>query len=807
MSVADGTEMTKEVESFGRDGWENGSLEEQDDHPDIDIRTSTVIQGVAPNDPRNLGPVQMESTEDGKLKRNSFACVSCHSLKQKCVPSNPQDIYRKPCLRCLKNGKLCKFDLAKRTRKRRRGESTTSPAPVQETVKSVGNPTALGLEPPLRQIAIPRGQQDLPRLWSGITPPPVNQAPIGRLNASPLGSITIPPMNSARFGPLGVSTPSLVDDGKQREAAHLHLMKPLFKRQLHSLLMYQKGKVGEISRKLDAWANEWNDIVQNGVSINGVSDPVSVGIITLQEAEARFEIYKTELASRHKLNFIKFSPQTTITQLRHLKPILFSVIMSCVSIMMTPDSTTREKNLRLDNFVLNLITDQIFKLNNKTIELIESSLTLCLWYNFPEWSNKTRYHIFNYVCVCLTKELGPNSVNRAFCMFSEEDPSKRLPNIKSPLELYDNSARLILLVYISSLNISIFLRQPIQAKWSSLTERACEKILNSSETQELYYPEDDKTLVVFAQLNFILEKIHIYLHEMREQHEYAEINDKHFNHLIEKFQSQLTVIFVQMPKNRPRELSFFYSVEAYLYQYIIGNYINNRPAKFWREKLPLEISEAFQKCYNYCASALEEFLKMTPKLVASLPLFHIARVIYTVGMLLFKLRYSVVVLPSFQHFGPLTQNAITLVNKVAEVLEQCSKIYEFNSFLYKFQYVVALFAQTYAIKVGEVTKLTTKELSEPFDAQTQSNIPKQSESQISNPTVDKDFKRNDAGLVYTPPSIPIKKDVTFVTPEAQTSRSNSTDTINDYLTDVDSLMWGFNVLNEEFWADIFTNNL
>ncbi|QLL32437.1 hypothetical protein HG536_0C06060 [Torulaspora globosa] len=802
MGLANDSEAMKESTYGGKES-DGGNLEGQENEYDIDIRTSTVIQGVPPNDPRILGPVQMESSEDGKTKRNSFACVSCHSLKQKCVPSDPADIYRKPCQRCLKNGKLCKFDLAKRTRKRRRGDPTVSPTAPQVAIKSAGNTSTV--DPSIEEAEASRNQQNLPHIWSGIAPPSVDHATIGRLNASSQESIRMPAFTGVGLSS-GVSDPASNGGGKERETSQLHLMKPLFKRQLHSLLMYQKGKVGEISSKLEAWAKEWNDVIQEGVSIDGVSDPVSCGIITLQEAEHRFELYKAELASRHKLNYIKFPPDTTVTQLRQQQPTLFSVIMSCVSVIMTSESTTREKNIKLDSFVLNLITDQIFKLNHKTVELIESLLTLCLWYNFPEWSNKTRYHIFNYVCVCLTKELGPNSVNRAFSMFSEEDPSKRLPNIKSPLELYHNSARLILLVYISSLNISIFLRQPIQAKWSSLTERACEEVLNNSGTQELYFPEDDKALVVFAQLNFILEKIHIYLHEMRDQFEYAEINDKHFNHLFEKFQSQLTVIFVQMPKNRPRELSFFYSVEAYLYQYIIGNYINSNP-KFSTEQLPLEISEAFQKCYSYCASALEEFLKMTPKLVASLPLFHMSRVIYTVGMLLFKLRYSVVVLPSFQHFGPLTQNAIALVNKVSEVLEQCSKIYEFNSFLYKFQYVVALFAQTYANKVGEVTKLTTRKFTQPFDGHPQASMPGRGNSQIPNSTTNGNYRRSDVVSAYAATAIPSGKDVTFVNADVRPSPSNSSDTINDYLTDVDSLMWGFNVLNEEFWTDIFTNNL
>ena len=66
----------------------------------IDLHT-TIIQGIPDNDPRILGPTNLESNTKGKSKRNTFACVRCHSLKQKCVPSDPADIYRKPCVRCL----------------------------------------------------------------------------------------------------------------------------------------------------------------------------------------------------------------------------------------------------------------------------------------------------------------------------------------------------------------------------------------------------------------------------------------------------------------------------------------------------------------------------------------------------------------------------------------------------------------------------------------------------------------------------------------------------------------------------------
>lgn len=780
-----------------------------DDEGALDVRTQTVIEGASSNDPRVLGPTQLETSNGGEVKRNSFACVSCHSLKQKCVPSDVNDIYRKPCKRCLRNYKLCKFDLSKRTRKRRRRDTTDSPVLIPPSSKYL-------ISPALQEHqTLPLGtSRNLPNVWPGLAPSTNESAIVTRLDTSNLSASSSPFYSESRAyvdrADDKTNENRNGDYGKPSSTSPLSHIKPIFKQQLHSLSVYQKDKVGEISSKLDSWANQWNELVEEGVARDKPTDPISQNLISLEEAELRFELWKAEFLS--KFNF-EPSSSMSLTGLRREKPILLSVIMSSVSVVMTSKDTTRETNLQLEKYVLNLITDHIFKLNHKSVELIESLLTLCLWYNFPEWSNKTRYHIFNYVCVCLIKDLGPTSVSRAFGMFSDEDPSKRLPQRKTPLEKYENGSRLILLVYISSLNISIFLRQPIQARWSSLTENACEDVLKRAEKNErLHHPDDDKTLVVFARLNFILEKIHIYLHEMKEQREYAEISDDHFKHLVEKFQSQLTSIFMQLPKDRHREMSFFYSVEAYLYQYIIKNYVVSQRRNSGSEALPLDVSDAFQKCYNYCVLALKEFLKMTPKLVASLPLIHMSRIIYTVGLVLFKLRYSVIVVPAFLQFKMLTENAISLVNEVAEMLQECSKVYEFNNFLYKFRYVVALFAQTYANKVGEFINTNTKGSYDQAQASgnnTSSRPVAANVGELLEPSSSPKPEANNPsnGIDLYQEALPSVQNNTFATPGGAHTSPSASDTINDYLTDVNSLMWGFNVLNDEFWTDVFTNDL
>ncbi|CAI4035408.1 hypothetical protein SMKI_13G0560 [Saccharomyces mikatae IFO 1815] len=913
------------------------------DDPYVDKATQTIIEGCSEDDPRLSYPTKLETTEKGKIKRNSFACVCCHSLKQKCEPSDANDIYRKPCRRCLKHRKLCKFDLSKRTRKRKpRSRSPTSfdsplvnvsikckvPTDSEESSLKDGTSYLTTLPSDLnnKQISssrtvLPGLQQSLSDLWSTISQPPSSRGkdaesishedtmtnePTKPNSAMPRNSKLLASSNDCTNGsdtpaiyssynsPIPIlsnhtniksatlfkSRPKIVGDEethnlkvKRQKKSYSRHMTRSFRKQLQSLIISQKGKIRDISMKLDAWSKQWNDLVERSMFLPTIADPVSVGIISHEEATLRLHLYKTEISYLSKLPFIKVEEDVSVDELRKKKPILFSVIMSCVSIVLTPKQTTRGTIMKLDSFVLNLITNQIFKANNKSIEIIESLSTLCLWYNFFEWSSKTRYHIFNYICCCLTRDLGPTYVNRSFGMFSDEDPNR----FKSPLELYSNGASLTLLVYISALNISIFLRQSIQARWSHVTEKACLDL--TKETREsrqydsdklLYNSADDPILVQFAKMNHVLENIHTHLHE-------RDLNDDEFddpiftknylNKLMEKYHKQLQEIFTKLDRNRPRVIAFYYSVEAYLYQYKLAVFIGEI-SQTLNEKveLPKEILEDFVKCYRCCKFALEEFSKLEPILITSLPLFHTSRIIYTVGMLLLKLRYSVVAIPSFHDLMPLTDDAIALVIRVNNLLEKTSELYPFNNSLYKFRYVIALFCQTYANKVIDVADRYNSEREKQRERQTINEMcsnnegprsvsayetelhkmPKEDDPIIENntnqsiPTIPDETLpmyarvRDDtaaidlningtsyingsphenqeglAGSTLLPPPFIANGNMTNSTDSTnmKPSPSSSVDNLNDYLTDINSLAWGVNSLNDEFWTDLFMNDI
>ncbi|SMN18745.1 similar to Saccharomyces cerevisiae YML076C WAR1 Homodimeric Zn2Cys6 zinc finger transcription factor [Maudiozyma saulgeensis] len=963
--------------------------------PDSDLLVAR-IEGASPDDPRILQPMKLEVTrENGKLKRSSFACVGCHSLKQKCWPSDLDDIYRKPCQRCLRQKKICTFDLSKRTRKRQPRKSkknensspndlpsdslsnkqsdSSSSSPVTQKQKrpisslyqdneniQIANSnismnsfaserdtkpftsSKLNLSDNLlnnnsnitnQQMPTPTilpGIQSLSGIWPGPvtgTTPVSQESPNNGVSLSNNPSPT--KLLTQERNPMTAHTRK-----KSLNQTSIHLNHS-FKKQLQSLLVNQKGKGMDLSTKFTTWSEKWNDVVQTTMFLPSIKDPIAVGILSTNEADVRLKLYKQEISTLGKLSFIKIPPDITVDQLRSEKPILFSVIMSTVSVIMKENETTRETIMKLDSFVINLLTNQIFKVNNKSIEIIESHIVLCTWYNFLEWSNKTRYHLFNYIGCCLTKDLGPMFVNRAFAMFSDVEPKNGESKFKSPLELYTNGPRIILLVYITSLNISIFLKQTIQLKWSDLVKLAADRLQtqideymsnqSSVYSDSNYDIEDDIVLISFARLNHQLEKIHVYLHEMTDLFDLDDVSirERYIEKLLIKYRGELHELFDSMPKHRKRLLTFYYSVEAYFHQFEIQYYLKKLSEMKQKgitsgevyTSIEANAVRSFIECYNCCISALQEFSQLTPTLIASIPLFLMSRLIYTVGVLLLRLRYSVVAFPIFHHLLELTDNCVLMVNDVRELLNKSSQQYPYNYFLYKFQYVVILFVQTYANKVIDLFESTTGTSKLPVSSgsslldesiqlnpqvlfnrsqdntwitprmkningdrhiddnslfNTRENIKMDTRSNsVNNANLHTNFNKsnqeirnqlnynnnsnnnsnnndtiansNGIGILNNENTTPllnlsngnnananmeslgnandIKRSVSAmsfnhmskpINSEMRTSSpsvSITSDNLNEYLTDVNSLAWGFNALNDEFWTDLFIDDM
>lgn len=212
--------------------------------------------------------------------------------------------------------------------------------------------------------------------------------------------------------------------------------------------------------------------------------------------------------------------------------------------------------------------------------------------------------------------------------------------------------------------------------------------------------------------------------------------------------------------------------------------------------LPSEVSESFNKFAQSCISAMHEFLKLTPELIASLPLFHISRVVYTVGMLLLRVRYTTMTVPAFTFLKQSTQSAVPLVKQISHLLNDSAALFPYNNFLSKLRYVVALFVQIYANKLKAFFE----------DPKTYpENACRVPVNSILTPTP----PQNSVPMLLNPVSPPGSRSPVSGTPAPEARQPGSEvsnkliDDLSFQLADLSSLEYGFNALNDEFWTDVF----
>lgn len=68
-------------------------------------------------------------------RRRAVACKSCHTLKVKCIPSDPDDL-SSPCVRCIKTRRVCEIDTNYSRKKRKQPQQQLQMHPQPATNSS-----------------------------------------------------------------------------------------------------------------------------------------------------------------------------------------------------------------------------------------------------------------------------------------------------------------------------------------------------------------------------------------------------------------------------------------------------------------------------------------------------------------------------------------------------------------------------------------------------------------------------------------------------------------------------------------------
>ena len=674
-----------------------------------------------------------------KVTRRSVACKSCHALKVKCTPSNPDDPGAS-CIRCLNAKRKCEIDLNQTRKRRKKAEileakrreaeekegshlprterhllpqpqvqqqqvqqqSQQSPPPLAQPPQPLAQPPQPLAQPP-QPLAQPPPHVTLPPPPPQLAqqPPPVTlpspaPMPLHLRQAVPPVSSKLNPTFSPQYSHPQLPSP----ESRDQEIANLRQRVRMLEGQLRgrrpgsniysdsstdsppfvskndleqeiSILSESSSKLTDLTNELNSLADRRTSLLRNPIP----ADVVSKGLLTLQDAEFRLQLYKDRILGF--LPLVEIPVNITADQLRLEQPFLFNAIMSA-SNTVNPNAINVDHALALDNEAIRSVCDEVLVVGTKSVELIKSILVLSLYYNSPELFRERRYHLLNTICVSLLHDLG--IVARPTFTFT--DGSVKQDSESEPSEEYRS---LVLIIYFNTVSICLILRRSIYIKWTSYVEECCC-------TLEKSQFEKYRNLALFARINAALEKIHHIIHS-------SEMDDKRSStsdYIINELQARLNELRKKIKDDDRVLLSYFYSVVAYLHEPNLSHMFN-----YEHGRLSTRAIKAISSCTSSCLAALNEYTKLEPEEVAQMPLAFGSRVMYTGGMLL-RLRNLIMTMPSYIDKDLVPRDAVFSVQKVLRLVEQSHLQHPVNYLLKKTRLVMQLFTQTYATQIEEL---------------------------------------------------------------------------------------------------------
>lgn len=447
-----------------------------------------------------------------------------------------------------------------------------------------------------------------------------------------------------------------------------------------SLLCEDHVALKEITDEIKRNANRRQQMLSGAQPV----DVVSRGLISMDEANVRLQVYRTHLFESHPL--VAIPDDATVESMIASLPFIFNTIMS-ISCMGMQGNVDPDLSLALENHALGTVVTEIMVAGSKTVELLKCLILLSLWYNSPELLKLRRYHILNNVAVTLLHDLG--IVERS--SFCYNDNTKLIEKSDAQFRSLDHRA-LILILYFSTVNICLILRRAVFVKWTPFVDECCELL-------EKYGSDKWRDLAVFSKLNHQLERIHHIIHSPD-----SGGRPRVPKYVRTEFQTHLLAIKAKLNPEDHQHNAYYYSVEAYLFQPNFDNFNVARPClKLCSQNLGTETLLDVARCTTSCLQALDEFSLLLSPQVSALPLFYSSRVIYTAGMLL-RLRYLILSLPSHIEKELVPRHAIVAIQKLSKQVISASKMFPANYFLKKMTLILRLFIQTYVTQVLELLR-------------------------------------------------------------------------------------------------------
>ncbi|WPK26807.1 hypothetical protein PUMCH_004168 [Australozyma saopauloensis] len=578
-------------------------------------------------------PENSNGTQNTRIRRLK-ACKHCHSLKVRCAPVDANDPYS-PCVRCINANKVCEIDSVEQRKKRKK-------SPRQE----------------LELVALLKEQiSDLKK--------------------------------QLKEQSTGTSSPSTASSGNAHTSLHSHVDSPISGASDVSSPLYmtrmdlekELSLLGDIEFSLKDVSDELRhfSILRRKIMDGGKKvDVVSLGLLTLEEAEARLEQYKTVIYPLHPFVFVP--AEHTVEYLRQNLPFLFNAIM--IPANMIRQDGDFEASLALELQAISAVVNEILVAGTKSIELIKSLIIISIWYNTPECFKLRRYHIFINIALVILHDLGTNKKPTPYesKSASPADLDERDPEYRS----------LVLTLYLCTVTFCLILRRTVHAKWTPYVEECCSVFEKSSN-------ENHKRLAVFARLHHELERVYHLVHSAEGPSGNSHITKYAFNELLGSLQK----IKPQIKPEDHTTMAYYNSVESFLHQPLFEDLRIRQGVKNTKQSLSLRTLDAIGHCTDSCLLALTEFNKLSDEAIACLPLIHFSRIVYTAGILM-RLRYFILSSPSHVEKELVPRHAVLAILTLNKRIFSVSTKYKANFFLKKMMLILLLFVNTYLSQTSEL---------------------------------------------------------------------------------------------------------
>lgn len=706
--------------------------------------------GPTPTDPNGSGL-------GANGKRRSVACKSCHSLKVKCTPLDPDDP-NGPCVRCSKTGRICEIDLSQPRRRKRKLTAQIAVSEPKFKVESPANPQGSELEFLRKRIKTLEEELVEQHKPEPSILPLLKQGYYQQQSGGPhqhLQQHTNGPVHQAN----GLHQQHLPVSASSYSSPGTSFHSPPVQQQIPNASLYPYNN-NPVQSQQKASPNQFSSVSPS---------PYPVALPPLQRSQQ-----SPYLATPHN---IEVSPneimdnESQILELQNELNTLMNTQKQSLSKLTSDVLEVAEKRKDLINETLGINKFDCVDLGYISIEEADKRLRMYREVMYAEYpfieipkdltalelrhSHKFLFTtIMSITAILIPKEsvATENQMKIDLCnirMLVTEVlivGTKSLELLKCLLlvSLWYNSAELFhhrRYHLINTLCVSMVHDLGLTGRpyyFYNKEEGSVKKTKASETPQSLEYRrllmtvyfisisislflrkriqvywssylqescelleatgnEGDLKIAILGRLNRMLERIHFIIHNNQEADDSAFSQPDRIKYIISELQRDLSNIKAKIPKDDHYSISYYYSVQAYLHEPTLHKLFASEVLK----SVPTSLVASVDKCSRSCIAALEEQKLASAEDLTMMPLLHTSRVIYTAGMLL-RLRYLVISIPSLCFASFFPKDSIERIQVFASNVNESSQKYPSNNFLHKIRLVIALFSQTYSTQLQKL---------------------------------------------------------------------------------------------------------